>query len=356
MATTEIDSAKLEAMIGKTVVNAGVALWGLLAYAGDRLGLYSAMAGAGPLTPAELAKKTHTNERMIREWALANAAQGYLDYDAKTGAFTLSPEAAALLADTTEAPAGLVGFFSSIAAVYRNADKVVDAVRTGKGRAWGDQHPDLFIGTERFFRPGYEADLVATWLPALQGVTEKLKAGATVADVGCGHGASTIIMAKAFPKSKFTGFDSHGPSIERARKLAANEGVADRVTFEVASATEIPGSNYDLVSFFDCLHDMSDPQGAVTHARKIVAKDGTILLVEPASTDQPEVNIANPVGAVFYAASALICTPCSLADGGPGLGAQAGPGRLGELFTKAGFTTFRPAHTTPFNIVFEAKP
>ncbi|MHB8512700.1 MAG: class I SAM-dependent methyltransferase [Actinomycetota bacterium] len=351
-----MDPAKLEEQLGKTVVNAGAALWALTVYVGDRLGLYTALAGAGPLTAGEIARKTRTNERMVREWALANAAQGYLGYDSRKETFTLSPESAAILAETTESPAILAGFFQSIAGVFRNADKVVDAVRTGKGLAWGDQHPDLFTGTERFFRPGYEADLVATWIPSLEGVTEKLKKGARVADVGCGHGASTIIMAKAFPQSRFIGFDYHAGSIERARKLAAEEGVADRVSFEVSPANAIPGTDYDLIAYFDCLHDMSDPQGAVNVARKALAKDGTVLLVEPNSSDSKEANISNPVGAVFYAASALICTPCSLADGGPGLGAQAGPSALGALFKNAGFKTFRPAHTTPFNIVFEAKP
>lgn len=356
MTASTIDQAKLDQALGQIVVDAGSALVGLLIYAGDRLGLYTALAGAGALTPAQIARKTGTNERIVREWALANSASGYLTYDAKTGAFTLPPEQAAILADTTESPAIMAGFFQAINAAYRTTDKLLTAFKTGKGLGWGDQHPDLFYGTERFFRPGYEASLVSEWIPALQGVDAKLKAGAKVADVGCGHGASTVIMAKAYPKSTFVGYDFHGPSIERARKLAADEGVADRVTFEVARATDFPGKDWDLIAFFDCVHDMGDPEGAAKHARSAVAKDGTILLVEPHSTDAPEQNIASPVGRVFYAASTVFCTPSSLSEDGPALGAQAGPGRLSKLFTDAGFRTVHAAHTTPFNIVFEAKP
>jgi SAM-dependent methyltransferase len=347
-----VDEAKLEAFLGKVVTDAGSALSSLLVHIGDRLGLYKALADGKPATPAELAERTGTNERMIREWLSSQAAAGYVTYDPASGTFTLPVEHAAALADESS-PALVQGFFQVIAAVYQSVDKAEEAFRTGKGLAWGDHHHGLFEGTERFFRPGYEANLVSAWIPALDGAQAKLEAGADVADVGCGHGASTIILAKAYPNSRFTGFDYHGPSIERARKLAAEEGVADRVTFEVADATSNPGT-YDLIAFFDCLHDMADPSGAAEQAFKALKPDGTVLLVEPNANDRLEDNL-DPRGVAFYSASALVCTPCSLDAGGPALGAQAGEARLRDVVTGAGFTKFRRATETPFNMVLEAK-
>jgi SAM-dependent methyltransferase len=349
-----IDPTKVEAFVHKAMGDLGSALTASLVVIGDKLGLYKAMAAAGPVTPAELAKRTETNERCVREWCSAQAAAGYITYDAKTGRYTLPAEHAVALTDE-ESPACVLGGFQGMTAAMKAEPKVAEAFKHGKGVGWHEHDPGLFLGTERFFRPGYNAHLVGEWIPALDGVREKLERGATVADVGCGHGASTIIMAKAFPRSTFVGFDYHAPSVQAATDKARAAGVGARVRFEVASAKDYPGS-YDLVAFFDCLHDMGDPTGAAAHVRKSLKPDGTWLLVEPFAHDHVEDNL-NLLGRVFYSVSTLVCTQASLSqEVGTALGAQAGEARLRDVVTKAGFTRFRRATETPFNLVLEARP
>ncbi|MEO8604170.1 MAG: methyltransferase domain-containing protein [bacterium] len=349
-----IDEKKVEAFVHKAVGDLGAALTASLVVIGDRLGLYKAMAGAGPLTPKELAERTETTERSVREWLSAQAAAGYVTYDAAAGRYELPAEHALALADE-ESPACVLGGFQSMTAAMRAAPRVAEAFRNGHGVGWHEHDPELFVGVERFFRPGYNAHLVNEWLPALDGVVEKLQRGAKVADVGCGHGASAIILAKAFPKSQFVGFDYHAPSIEIAREKAKAAGVADRVRFEVATAKTFPGT-YDMVACFDCLHDMGDPAGAAAHVRAALKPDGTWLLVEPFAHDRVEDNL-NPVGRVFYSVSTLVCTQASLSqEVGTALGAQAGETRLREVVTKAGFSRFRRATETPFNLVLEVRP
>jgi SAM-dependent methyltransferase len=349
-----MDPNKLDAFVNKALGDLGAALTAALVTIGDKLGLYRAMKGAGPVTSEELAKKTGTNERSVREWLAAQAAAGYLDYDAATGRYSLSEEHAVALTDE-ESPACVLGGFQGMGAAIRATPKVLEAFRTGKGVGWHEHDPELFAGTERFFRPGYNANLVASWIPALDGVKEKLESGARVADVGCGHGASTIILAKAFPRSKFVGFDYHAPSIERARERAREAGVSDRVTFEVASAKGFSGQ-YDLVACFDCLHDMGDPVGAAAHVRQSLGKDGTWLLVEPRAGDHVHENL-HPVGRLFYSVSTLVCCQASLSqEVGAALGAQAGEARLRRVLSEAGFTRVRRATETPFNLVLEARP
>jgi SAM-dependent methyltransferase len=349
-----IDQEKLEGFVHKALGDLGSALTAALVVVGDKLGLYRAMAAAGPVTSAELATRTDTNERCVREWLAAQAAAGYVDYDQANQRYSLSPEHAIALTDE-ESPACVLGGFQGMTAAMRAAPKVTDAFRTGKGVGWHEHDAELFVGTERFFRPGYNANLVSAWIPALEGVEAKLRAGARVADVGCGHGASTIILAKAYPKSTFVGFDYHGPSVEQARRRAAEVGVGDRVTFEVAAAKTYPGT-YDLVAFFDCLHDMGDPVGAATHVRESLHRDGTWLLVEPRAGDHVHENL-NPLGRLFYSVSTLVCTQASLSqEVGAALGAQAGEARLRNVLTKAGFTRIRRAAETPFNLVLEARP
>jgi len=350
-----LDEAKLHEFVGKAVGDMGAALGAALVVIGDKLGLYKAMAGAGALTPGELAKRTGTAERYIREWLAAQAAAGYVTFDAASGTYTLPPEQAFCLADETS-PTFLPGGFQVAAAVIKDEPKIAEAFRTGKGVGWHEHDPGLFEGTERFFRPNYAANLVASWIPALDGVEEKLRRGARVADIGCGHGASTILLANAYPKSTFVGFDYHEPSISWARKAASRAGVAERVHFEVAASKSYPGTGYDLVAFFDCLHDMGDPVGAAKHVHGTLAPDGTWMIVEPFANDRVEQNL-NPVGRVFYAASTLVCTPASLAqEVGLALGAQAGEARLREVITAGGFRRFRRATETPFNLVLEARP
>lgn len=350
-----IDETKLNEFVGKVVTDVGAAMSAVLVVIGDKLGLYRAMADSKPITPEELAARTETAERYVREWLNAQAAGGYVRYEAATGKYVLPPEQAAALADS-ESPAFVPGLFQVTAAMWAGESKMAANFRTGGGLEWAHQHPCLFEGTERFFRSGYIGNLVAQWIPALDGVKAKLEAGAKVADVGCGLGASTILMAKAFPKSKFYGFDYHAGSIETARQRAAAAGVADRVTFGVAKSTDYAGKDYDLIAHFDCLHDMEDPTGAAKHARKTIAADGTWMIVEPFAGDSPEDN-HNLVGRVFYSASTMLCVPHSLAHRGPALGAQAGERRLRDVVVAGGgFSRLRRATETPFNLILEARP
>ncbi len=348
-----IDNKKLDEFLGKYVVDLGSAMSAVLASIGDGLGLYTAMAGRGGLTPAELAQATKTHERYVREWLGCQAAGGYVAYDPSTGKYALPEEQAAALADETS-PCFMLGSLQLVRAMREGEDKIVDRFRTGGGLGWGEQSACLFEGCERFFRPGYVANLVSAWIPAIEGLQAKLTAGAKVADVGCGHGASTLVMAEAFPKSRFIGFDNHGPSIEVARQRAQKAGLADRVRFEVASAVDFPGKDYDLIAHFDCLHDLGNPVGAARQAKQALAKGGVWMLVEPYASDQVEENL-NPVGRIYYAASTMLCVPASLSEHGPALGAQAGEARLREVASAGGFPHFRRATQTPFNIVFEGR-
>ena len=350
-----IDETALNAFIERVVGELSASVSAPLILVGDRLGLYKAMAGAGPLTPAQLAASTGTTERYVREWLCNQAASGYVTYDPTAETFTLTDEAAFCLADE-DSPVFLPGAYQLMSAMMHDEPKISAAFRTGEGVGWHEHYEELYPGTERFFRPGYNANLVSAWLPALDGVIEKLAAGAQVADVGCGHGASTIILAQSFPNSRFAGFDYHAASIETARKRATEAGVADRVTFEVASAADYPGSGYDLVGFFDSLHDMGDPIAAAAHVLDSLRPDGTFLLVEPYAGDRIEDNL-NPVGRIFYAGSTMLCTPASRSQAGQAaLGAQAGKARLRDVALAAGFTRFRRATETPFNLIFEARP
>lgn len=350
-----IDEAKLNAFMGKMLGDMGAAANGALIVIGDKLGLFKALASFGPLTPADLAKKTGTTERYVREWAAAQAASGYIEFQADKGTYSMSPEQAMALADD-KSPAFVAGAYDIVASMFKDEPKITEAFRSGRGVGWHEHSPCLFRGTERFFRPGYAANLVGSWLPALDGVVAKLEKGARVADVGCGHGASTIVMAKAFPKSKFTGYDYHPASIERAKELAREAGVDKICSFEVAKAQDYPGKGFDLVAFFDCLHDMGDPVGAAKHVKETLAPDGTWLVVEPFANDTTAENM-NPVGRIFYAASTMICVPASLSqEGAMGLGAQAGEARLKKVVTDGGFTRFRRATETPFNLILEARP
>ena len=354
-ATVQIDQSKLMEFVGRFAVDFGAALHAPLILIGEELGLYKALAAAGALTPGELAARTGTDERYIREWLCAHAAGGYVNYDPDTGRFQLSPEQAFALADERGA-AYFPAAFHIVLAMMRDYPKIVEAFRTGKGVGWHEHDHALFHGTEKFFRPNYVANLLTSWIPALDGVDQRLRRGAKVADIGCGHGASTILMAEAYPNSTFFGFDYHAPSIDQAREAAAHAGVADRVTFEVASAKEYPGRDYALVTFFDCLHDMGDPAGGATHVRQSLAPDGVWMIVEPFAHDRIEANL-NPVGRIFYSASTMICTPASKAqEVGLALGAQAGERRLRDVVIDGGFTRFRRATETPFNLVFEARP
>lgn len=347
------DTDRLNSFLGRMVGDLGAIATGALVVLGDRLGFYAAMRDGSRFTSAELARRTGTHERYVREWLAAQAAAGYVDYDDDANAFHLNPEQAAVFADDAS-PASMAGAFEVLASLWLDEPKVAEAFRSGRGVAWHDHSRCLFRGTERFFRPGYNANLVSQWLPALDGVVAKLERGATVADVGCGHGSSTLVMARAFPNSQFVGFDYHPESIEAAREAARDMGVGANTRFEVADARSFPG-RYDLVTFFDCLHDMGDPVGAATHVRESLSPDGTWMLVEPYANDRLRDNL-NPVGRIYYAASTLICTPCSLSqDVGLGLGAQAGEMRLRQVVTAGGFGRMRRAAETPFNIVLEAR-
>jgi SAM-dependent methyltransferase len=353
--TPRLDEAALEQFVHQAVGDLAAAISGLMMHLGDRLGLYAAMAGAGPVTPAALAERTGTHERYVREWLANQAAGGYVTYDPELGTFELGAEHALVLADETS-PVFLGGAFETVASCYTDHDAFVRAFTTGEGVAWGDHDDRLYSGCLRLFRPGYEAHLVQSWLPALDGVIDKLHSGASVADVGCGYGASTVIMARAFEHSTFIGIDSHEGSIEEARAAAVAAGVERRTRFEVASAAEVPGTGYDLVTMFDCLHDMGDPVTAARRIRESLAADGTLLLVEPAAGTALEDNL-NPVGRMFYGLSTVICTPSSLAqEVGLGLGAQAGAQALEEVLREAGFSRVRVATQTPFNLILEARP
>jgi 2-polyprenyl-3-methyl-5-hydroxy-6-metoxy-1,4-benzoquinol methylase len=350
-----INTDRLDALLGKAVVDFGATFHAALVGVGDRLGLYKALADGGPQTPAQLAKHTGTAERYVREWLCNQAAGGYVTYDSLAGRFYLTEEQAFTLADE-KSPAFLPGMFQVALAAAKAQEAVTERFKTGKGMGWHEHDPDLFIGTERFFRPGYAANLISAWIPALEGVAEKLTRGATVADVGCGLGASTILMAKSYPKSKFFGFDYHSVSIGTAKKRAQDAGVADQIQFKVAKAKSYPGENYDFVTFFDCLHDMGDPVGAAAHVRRSLKSDGTWMIVEPFAGDRIEDNL-HPIGRAFYGASTLLCTPASLSqEVGLALGAQAGEKRLREVVSAAGFATFRRAAQTPFNLILEARP
>lgn len=351
-AAPQVDESKLNAFMEKVVHDLGAAMHATLILVGDKLGLYRSLAEMGPVTPAELASKTGTAERYVREWLNANAASGYLTYDPATKRYYLPAEQAFALTAMD-----IPGAFHIVSACFKDEPKITQAFRTGDGVGWHEHDANLFFGTERFFRPNYAANLVASWIPALEDLEPKLKTGATVADVGCGHGASTMLMARAFPRSRFWGFDYHSGSIEYARHVAGHDGLQDQISFEVASSKNYPSNDgYDLVTFFDCLHDMGDPVGAARHVLSTLKRDGSWMIVEPFAHDHPEQN-HNPVGRVYYSASTMICTPASLAqEVGAALGAQAGEERLREVVTTAGFTRFRRAAETPFNLVFEARP
>jgi SAM-dependent methyltransferase len=350
-----VDHEKLTRFVFRAVDEVGATLNTALVVMGDRLGLYRALAETGPLTPAELASRTGTAERYVREWLNAQAAGGFIDYDPETQRYTLPPEHALALTDASS-PAYLPGFFQIALGSVLDSPRITEAARTGVGIGWHDHVHDVHVGCERFFRPGYNANLVSSWLPALDGVVDKLQRGATVADVGCGHGASTILMAQAFQNSMFFGFDYHEGSIATARERAVEAGVTDRVHLEVAPASSFSDHNYDLVTMFDCLHDMGDPLGAARHVREVMAADGAWMIVEPAAGDRVEDNL-NPVGRAYYGFSTLLCTPASLSqEVGLALGAQAGEAHIREVVTSAGFTRFRRVAETPFNAVYEARP
>ena len=353
--TRSPDPDKLNAFVGKMLGDLGAAATAVLIRIGDKLGLYQALASGEPLTSQELAGRTGTNERYVREWLANQAASGYLDYDPATQRFSMPPEQAVMLANEGS-PLFIHGAFQLVEAMMAAEVQIAERFRTGKGFGWHEHDANLFEGCERFFRPGYNANLVSTWIPALDGVEAKLRHGAKVADLGCGLGASTIIMAQAFPNSTFCGFDYHEGSIELARKRAADAGVAERIEFIASSAKAFPGKGYDLITCFDCVHDMGDPAGAARHVREALAQEGTWMVVEPFANDRLEENL-NPVGRVYYAASTMLCTPGSLSqEVGLALGAQAGEARLRGVVEEAGFQRFRRAADTPFNIVYEVRP
>ncbi|OBA79360.1 SAM-dependent methyltransferase [Mycolicibacterium mucogenicum] len=348
-----VDEDKLNDFLGMAIGDMGAAMSASLILLGDRLGLYKALA-AQPLTSTQLAEKTGTVERYVREWLANQAAGGYVQFDADDGAWSLSPEQAACLADPN-GPVDVPGAYNIIEAVFHVLDRTTENFRTGAGLEWGDHHPCLFAGTERFFRAGYNANLVSSWLPALDGAVERLEAGAKVADVGCGHGASTVLMAQTYPNSTFIGYDYHAESVRVAAERAAEAGVPN-AKFEVADATSYADKDFDLIAFFDCLHDMADPVGVMQHTRTALTPDGIAMIVEPFAGDRLQDNL-NPIGRMMYGASSQICVPVSLARNGPALGAQAGEARLRDVVVdEGGFTRFRRATETPFNLVFEARP
>ena len=350
-----INQDRLHEFLGRALVDFGATFNAALIRIGDKLGLYKALASGGPQTAAELARRTGTSERYVREWLSTQAAGGYVTYDAPNSKFFLTEEQAFAMADENS-PCFMPGAFQVALAATRAEEQLADRFKTGQGLGWHEHHHELFVGTERFFRPGYAANLISAWIPALEGVEAKLKSGARVADVGCGLGASTVLMAKHYPKSEFFAFDYHDKSIDTAKQRAKEAGVADRIRFEIAKAKDFPGKDYDFITFFDCLHDMGDPAGAAAHVRSTLKKDGTWMIVEPFAGDKLEDNL-NPIGRAFYGASTLLCTPASLSqEVGLALGAQAGEKRLREVVTSGGFSHFRRATQTPFNLIFEARP
>lgn len=349
-----MDQGRLNELLGKVVADLSAGYGGVMVSLGDKLGLYKAMAGAGPLSSHELAKRTGCAERYVREWLNSQAAGGYVTYHAASGTYELTPEQAFVLADENS-PVFIPPAHQVVASMWFDEAKARDAIKTGKGVPWGDHDERLYCGVAAFYRNCYRGSLVNEWLPTLGGVVEKLRAGAKVADIGCGHGHSTVLMAQAFPNSRFWGFDVHEDSIEAAREVAKAAKVADRVRFEVADAAGYPALLYDLVCFFDCLHDMGRPVDAATHAARCLAKDGTVMLVEPFAGDRVEDNI-NPVGRLYYAASTVLCCAHAISENGTHvLGAQAGEERLRKVFTQSGFRHFRQAAKTPFNLILEAR-
>ena len=349
-----LDEQRLNDLVHKIVCDLGAFVHGSLVVTGDRLGLFKALADHGPMTATALAARTETNARYVEEWLAAQAASGYVEYDTKSQEFFMTPEQTAVLADENS-PVAMAGGFYSAASVARDEPKLTEAFRTGEGLSWGNHDACLFCGTAKFFRPNYQRHLVADWIPALDGVAEKLARGARVADVGCGFGLSTLMLAESYPNSEFVGFDFHVPSIERARELAADAGLKN-VRFEIAAAKDYPGPDYDLVTFFDSFHDMGDPAGAAAHVKSTLKSDGTWMLVEPFAHDSLEDNL-NPIGRVYYGFSTAVCTPSALSqNGGIALGAQAGETRLRDVITEGGFTRFRRATETPFNMILEARP
>jgi len=349
----QINENKMNEFLGKVVGDFGASLSTSLAYLGQKLGIYKAIASAGSVTPTELAQETNMNQRYLKEWLINQAAGGYVNYDAATGKYSLSPEQAVALTDENS-PFFVGGGFFVVKAMTQAVERIESHFRHGGGMLWGEHHPDLFVGTARFFRPGYQTYLTSSWIPALTGTEEKLKAGAKVADVGCGHGLSTIIMAQAYPKSEFWAFDNHPASIEAAKQNAAAAGVDSRIHFEVATAQEFPDNQYDLIAFFDCLHDMGDPVGACKRAAEVLAPDGVALIVEPMAGNTVEENF-NPIGRTFTGASTLCCTANSMALNGPALGAVAPESALRDTVLAGGFKEFRRATETPFNRIFEAR-
>jgi len=353
MATTQIDENKLNGIVGQAVQDFGAIISSALVVIGDELGLYRSLSEGGPATPQELAGRTGASERYLRHWLLNQASAGYIDYDAASGRYTLSPEQAMVFA-SDDTPYSMAGGFQLLTAAIKAQPRIAEAFRSGHGMHWGEHEPGLFSGTARFFKPGYVGNLAQSWIPALSGAAEKLERGAMVADVGCGFGVSTLIMAEAFPNSRFIGFDNHAPSIEAARQSAREAGLSERATFEVAPAQSFPGREYDLIAYFDCLHDMGDPVGAARHAREVLKQDGSVLLVEPMAGDRVEDNL-NLIGRLYSAASVLICTPHAIAEGGKALGTIATDAELGEVFAEAGFGSFRRATESATNRVFEAR-
>jgi len=353
--TTHLDETRLQSLLGQAIGDIGALMHGPLVRIGEELGLFRALADHGPLTTAELADRADTAERYAREWVRAMAAGGYVDYDPHHDRYGMSPEQVAVFVDE-ESPVHLLGGFESAMASHQQAPRLAEAFRSGDGIGWDEHAPGVACGTGRFYGSSYRANLVGSWLPALDGVVERLQAGALVADVGCGVGVSTLLMSEAFPESTFLGFDYHEASVEEARRNARAAGLEDRVRFEVARADDFPGRGYALVTVFDAFHDLGDPGAAARHAREVLAGDGTLMLVEPRASDRVEENL-HPLGRLFYAASTLLCTPNALSQGGrDALGAQAGEAALREVVTGAGFSRFRRATETPFNLVLEARP
>jgi SAM-dependent methyltransferase len=354
METAMIDQTKLEVFAMRTISDFAGAYAGLMVSLGNKLGLYKAMVGAGPLSSQELAARAGCAERYVREWLNAQAASGYIDYHAVRDTYELSPEHALVLADE-DSPAYIAHAWHIPPALWRSEEKTINAFRTGKGVAWGEHEDRLHCGVAAFYRNGYRSNLVSSWLPALDGVVAQLEAGIAVADIGCGFGYSTVLMAEAFPRSRFYGFDSHAASIAEARRNAIDAGLGDRVTFDIAKAVDYPGEKYGLICFFDCLHDLGDPVAAARYAAERLAPDGTVMLVEPFANDRVEDNLSL-VGQLFYTGSTLMCCTHAISEGGKlVLGAQAGEARLAEVFREAGFTHFRRAAETPFNLILEAR-